>query len=508
MFKSAQNGRVSLHPHTALGVDIGTTNTKVVVVEIGGSGAVREVRRHVVPTPDEGAGLRDAVLGAIATVTVDVAHPILAVGIASMAETGAVIDRRGNPLGGLLRWNDGDSRLADELVTSAGAAELYAATGVPDAAKTPSVHWLRLLRDGDPRIADARWCGVADLIALTLTGSWVTDHTLAARTLGYRSTPLGTAPHRTFDVDLLALGGLTPDRMPEVLEPGSPAGALTREAALATGLTAGIPVFIAGHDHAVGAWAAGTRDTGDAANSVGTAEALYRVSATPIQREAARRAGMSLARTVDGAHESLLAGNRTAGALVEWAFRTIFPNADRRTTFASAALASPGWSGEPLVLPFLGGRQSPAPDRSATIRVVDRAGAASALPTDHGAALVAILGGLVLQLAWMDATQDDVLGAPRASALRVLGGPGAANDAWWTLKQAIVPGNLSRVDAAEPVATGAALLATRAITGISPTLPSSTPTDLAPGASRRLGDTALLRDFVAAATRQKEEETT
>jgi xylulokinase len=221
---------------------------------------------------------------------------------------------------------------------------------------------------------------------------------------------------------------------------------------------------------------------------------------------------MSVARTVDGRHESLVAGNPTAGALVEWAFQTIWPGADREAIQAAAAQIAGSLSGDVLVLPFLRGRQSPAPDPRAVFRVVDRAGETASLPADAGEALVAVLGGLVLQLAWMDAAQSVVLGAPRASGLRVIGGPGAADGAWWSLKQAILPGGLTRVDAAEPVALGAALLAARSVTGLEPVLPGRASPSRTSADAELLSDTALLNnaellnDYVAAATRATEKE--
>jgi xylulokinase len=498
---------VTPHHHVALGIDIGTTNTKVVLVEVDGA-FPRELRRLSVPTPGDGAALRDAVFRAIETLTRSGGDRIEAVGIASMAETGSLIDGAGEPLGGLLRWNDGvdgaDGAVTD-LVSSVGPAALYEATGVPAPAKTPVAHWLKLRRAEHPALATARWGGVADLIALALTGRLVTDHTLAARTMAYRSTPLGEALPTSFDPDLSSLGGFSPDRLPDVLTPGSPAGVVSAEAAQRTGLASGIPVVIAGHDHAVGAWAAGARADGQAANSVGTAEAIFRVSGAPIPREAARRAGMSVARTIDGSHESLLAGNPTAGALVEWAFQTIFPMEPREETLAAAAAAASTWAGEPLVLPYLRGRQAPHPDPQAVFRVVDRAGATASLPTGAGDALAAILGGLVLQLAWLEAAQNEVVGVSTgagAGVLHVLGGPGAANDAWWTLKRRIVPLELRRVESSEPVAVGAAMFATHSATGVSPALRSvpanaaaSVPVDRPP---------ALLADFIAAAAAARE----
>ena len=73
--------------------------------------------------------------------------------------------------------------------------------------------------------------------------------------------------------------------------------------------------------------------------------------------------------------------------------------------------------------------------------------------------------------------------------------PGAANGAWWRLKQRFVPGALRRVDAAEPVATGAAMLAAHRVAGLTTSLPLRS-ADSAASA----GDPALLDAFVRAAT--------
>ena len=168
-----------------------------------------------------------------------------------------------------------------------------------------------------------------------------------------------------------------------------------------------------------------------------------------------------------------------------------------------------------VLLPYLRGRQSPQPDTAATLHLVDLAGgelaSLAAIPSaaagtsstsgasrtslaDPAATLTAVLAGLALQLAWMDAAQTRLAG-PRHPELVLLGGPGAANGAWWRLKQRVVPGTLRRVDAAEPVATGAAMLAAHRVAGLTTTLPLRS-ADSAASA----GDPALLDAFVRAAT--------
>jgi len=498
MFRSEQNRDVTPAPSAALGVDVGTTNTKVVLAVFGD--VVTEVRTVTVPTPSGGSALQAVVLGAIREVAADSPHPIAALGVAAMGETGSLTGPDGEPRGDLLRWTEGDTATADRLVATAGAEALYGATGVPAPRKSPLVHWLRLTEEQDARLPGARWLGADALVISCLTGEAVTDHTLAARTMAYR-LPAPDAPLAdAFDADLLALAGLAPDRFPRVVRPGAIAGTLTAAAAAALGLPQGLPVVAAGHDHAVGAWAAGAREPGDAADSVGTAEALLRIVDT-VSREDARRQGMSIGRSIDGRHETLLAGNPTAGALVEWAFAELLPGTDRHDVLEQAcALADAPV--EAFMLPYLRGRQSPAPDVSQTLRLIHlgaRSEPSVGRIADPAAALTAVLTGLVLQLAWMDAAQTALTG-PRRAELAVLGGPGAANGAWWRLKQRILPGTLHRVDAAEPVATGAAALAAHRVTGLTTSLPLSSADSAA-----STGDPALLDAFVQAATHPSKE---
>src|SRR5687767_7346862 len=111
-----------------LGIDLGTTNTKVALVVIGASGLhVRAVASA--PTPGPGA-LKGVLLALIGEVLAG-SPPPDAIGIASMAETGVPLDGTGAPLGPWVRWNAHHAGAeADALAARLGWAELVAATGV------------------------------------------------------------------------------------------------------------------------------------------------------------------------------------------------------------------------------------------------------------------------------------------------------------------------------------------------------------------------------------------
>lgn len=451
-----------------LGVDVGTTNTKAALVQVtpGGDPAVRELAVASTPTPDDARELLAGV-GAVVRQVLDrwPDRPPAAVGIASMAETGVPLDRDGAPLTGLLRW-DGHRAGAQAagLVRTHGAEALFAATGVRAGAKVPLATWAWLADQG---VRLHHWAGAADLVALALSGRLVTDHTLAGRTMAYRVTGrLATA----FDASLLDAVGLRPEQLPEVVPadavaarvvagvpvgPSSVAGSLQVE-----GLPPGTPVVVAGHDHAVGAWAAGARRPGTRGDSLGTAEAVLTTLETVPTPAPVARAGMSWVRTPAGGH-GLQAGSSSAGAMLDWLEQHV---ASRPDALREAARLAP--ADRLVVLPYPTGRQTPSPDPAAAVRVVDldgrdlEPGQIRELGSrEPGRLAHAVLLGVCLQARWMLDEQTRLGGTRATGPLLVLGGAARSVDAWARTKQRVTPDGVAWVLPREPVATGAALLA-------------------------------------------------
>lgn len=442
----------------SLGVDVGSTNLKVALVEIEDGRAPRTRPRAVLaePTPSVGSAVVDRALALVHAALEAVDTPPACVGIASMAETGVPLDADDRPLGDLVRWDlrrgQNDAEAVSRLLT---AAALFRATGVRPSGKVPLVAWRHLRRtDSERWAALRRWAGAADLVGLALTGELVTDHTLAGRTGAYRLPDADGSMATTFDPDLLDVAGLRPEQLPRVATPDQPPPGTPAQVA---GLPPGTPVVVAGHDHAVGAWAAGVRRPGDVADSVGTAEALVRVLGTRPDPDAVLSTGMSLGRTVAGDFDVLVAGSSSAGAMV----------ATEEARLAAAGLLGPGRSfaalleaaadrGGPapaFLLPYLNGRQCPAPDPHACPRLF---GPVTTDPVDRVGAL---LDGLCLHARWMHSAQCDLAGAPSDAPVRALGRPVAAGSPWLRVKAAVGPAALRTVAEPEPVAVGAALLA-------------------------------------------------
>lgn len=480
-----QHGAVtSPQPIIGLGIDVGSTNTKVTAVEVGDPdvGPVTTRFTLTTPTAPDADGVRVAVVRLLDQAADRLPAPPAAIGIASVAETGCPLDRDGSPSGPWLRWQDLSARPdADQLAAEVGAAALFAATGVRCSPKPALVVWRHLRRTRPEAFVQMRyWAGVADWVHLVLTGDLRTDHTLAGRTGAYRLPPAGAPLPPGIDTDLASLAGVGLEQLPTVALPGSRPATLRHE--IVPALT-GVPVVVAGHDHQVGAWAAGVRRPGEVADSIGTAEAVVTVVDRVPDRAAVAAQGMSLVRTAQGGHEAVQAGSPSAGGFLQW-WADRFADGDPDAVFGSA---DPGSSPSGMtVLPYPAGRQCPEPDPEAR----------AVVPV--GAPPIAALEALALHAEWMLQVQLGLAGQSR-TGVTLIGEPPRRTPAWGRLKASLSRTPLREVTADQPVAAGAALLALVRTGAVAadlslPTMPVRPLPDPAPA-----GMVAAYERFVAAA---------
>ncbi|HWM02334.1 MAG TPA: FGGY-family carbohydrate kinase [Actinophytocola sp.] len=439
------------------GVDVGTTNCKVGVFAPDGSAVAVRCR----PTSSDAFALVAGVLEDLRR-CLDGRRP-LAVGITGVAEGGVALDADLRPMGPLFWWHDRrPAGAARRLAQQCGRAELFHRTGVDISAKTPLALWCWLGDLNRIRV----WVGVAELVTTALCGKPLTDRTLPGRT--------GAFDQRAgrYDEDLLALAGIRPEQLPE------PRGVGAARCVLRTGT----PVVVAGHDHLVAAYAAGAREPGQVADSLGTAEAVVTITRTPPTDDAAGT-GISWNRTADGEHWALVSGYPGAGRLVEWlrarcggdfgALDALAENVERPTGV--------------VVLPYLDGRAAPAPDAGRGMSV-------RGLTAAHGMPdlVVAVFEGAACHGRWMAEVQarhaDTVLGAVTA-----FGGPSRSR-AWMSLKAHVLPGPVRRLRTADAACLGAAALAGRAV-GVG--MPVATSEELPRGDALAERYEIMYRDFLS-----------
>ncbi|MFI6678560.1 L-fuculokinase [Kribbella sp. NPDC050470] len=413
---------------TWIGVDVGTTNLKVCRVpgRAGPAVVVRSVR-----TPDDAGELQDAVRRLVGELSDR--ERVEGIGISGMAETGVPLDRDLQPLTKLITWRDQPGvEQAEQLRAEVGPEELYARTGLRLSAKLPVVTWRWL---GDTLARTRLWAGAPDLVLAALTGTYAMHLTHAQR--------LGVLDLRTrqWDPDLLAYGGL--DHLPPLVEPMTVA-AIT---------PAGVPVVLCGHDHLVGAWAAGVREPGQVADSLGTAEAIITPSPAPVLDDVLRQQGISTGWYVDGQHGCAISGNGAAGGLVEQRLAAL----DRGYPWLNAVLDEVESPSERVIAPYPQGRQAPAPDPASTYDVLR--------PVDDPAEeMRALVDALSFHARWMAEEQTRLLGIPWRSTV-AFGGPVRLGG--WMRRKALASGGreFAVLDGEATAAEGAARMAAEVVTG-------------------------------------------
>ncbi len=416
-----------------LGLDVGSSRIKGALV--AGTGEIRYSATAATPFSPSAEGVDmsvDALRNALARVLAGMGRDrerVAGVGIAGMAESGVPFDARHRPLGPIIAWHDPRGAEAVERLTAHFGDDLALRIGqrLRTVSSVAKLGWVLAHADRPPR----RWLGVPELCLFELSGTQLTEHSLAARTGCYDVTTRDYLPEVA---DVLGLPG---DAFPPVRPAGEAMGRVSDAGAAWSGLPRGVPVTIAGHDHLAGAEGVAAAED-DLVNSVGTAETvLRRCRQLPdIERSLALRLAVTV--RPGGTEWVVLAGAARAGPILDAVARTL------GRTHAD--------------LDELAGRAAAGPDIDVdALRAAAAAGAEPQLPPGSPGE---VWNGLLLALATRTAAAADRLTELLGPSHRmVVFGGGSVSDPWLRAKARSLRLPLRRATAGEAVARGAAITA-------------------------------------------------
>lgn len=240
-----------------LAIDAGTGSCRAVLFDLDGTQVAMAQREYSHPEAPGVPGsqvfetdrnwelvcacVRDA-LGRADADAADVA----AVSATSMREGMVLYDSSGREIWACPNVDSRASKEAAELVESGAAAEIYARAGDWVSITAPA-RFLWLARNEPEIFASIAHVGMlGDWILTRLSGAFVTDASLGS------SSGMFELAERDWSDRVLEICGLERDVFPSVVESGSVVGAVTPEAAAATGLRAGTPVVAGGADTQLG----------------------------------------------------------------------------------------------------------------------------------------------------------------------------------------------------------------------------------------------------------------
>ena len=436
-----------------LAIDLGTSSVKALVVdqrgEIIGRGGATYPTHHPSPGFDEQEvdDWFDATIAATATArrfARDIA--IQAVSVTGQMHGTVLFDEHNQSLGHAIVWSD--LRAADDLDTLEQALpdDLRSRIGGPVATgyQVASLHWLRRHR---PR-AWARIRKVLlpkDALVMLLTGIAATDPSDAA------STGLFDAERGQWDGAILDALALNPEWLPPILPCGTPIGLLAPEAAEALGLSAGIPVIVAGGDAPVAAVGTGVTSERSALVVLSTGAQILRPSTAYAPDPGGRWHTWPAAVPGDGnVGWNRIGAVLNSGRAVSWIHGMIGGSGTVRELVDTATLA-PAGADSLLFLPYLAGERSPILDphaRGAFIGLTDRHGPAHLVR--------AVLEGVTFSIA--DA-MDHFSREEAPPAMIHLGGGGSSAPVWRQIVADVIGAPIQTSDLTDTSAFGAARIA-------------------------------------------------
>ena len=431
-----------------LGVDLGTTATKVIAVDQRARVLFGAEHGYPLRTTPSGEATHDPLqvleaallaLREVAAWCVQSGVDVVALSLTGAMHTLLAVDADGEPLTGSLSW--ADNRATEQTARLRGTAEgtaLHRITGTPIHPFAP-LSKLAWFSQHHPDLASsARWCGLKDFIGLRLTGRFATEHSSGS------GTGLMDVHRLAWHPESLAFAGVTAAQLPELLAPTDSAP-LT---AVVPGLPVGLPVVMGGGDGPMANLGVGAVAPGVAALSLGTSGALRVVRDQPGVDERGRVFCYAI-----GEGLWVLGGAISNGGVVaQWAAETF--GVDVSALLDEAAAVPVGANGL-VALPYLLAERAPwwDPDPRATLVGLRR---------EHGRAEItrALVEGVGQQLALvLDGVRST---GARVDSIRVTGGA-FRNDLWATVLASAFGMELELADDSEGSGVGAALIAWRAL---------------------------------------------
>ena len=441
----------------ALGLDVGTTSLKGLVIDEHGQVLATASRDYPLSRPHPGWSQQDPEAWWQAAVAVcrelTAQNPaISAIGLSGQMHGSVLLDETGAVLTPAILWNDQRSAAeCDDIVRLTGGRIVDWTLNPPRTAFTATkILWVRKhLPEVYAQVAALLL--PKDYIRFRLSGARVIDVTDASGTnvLDVRA--------RRWSRDALSALDIPEHWLPDVVESPDESGRVTAEAAAATGLAAGTPIVGGGADQAAAAIGNGVTRPGVLSITLGTSGVVYAQLEKPMLDPSG--AFHTFCHAVPGTWQ-MMAGVLSAGGSFQW-YRDVVgaidaEAAERQGGDGFAAIAAgieevPAGADGLVFLPYLTGERSPHNDpeaRGAWIGLTSR--------HDRRHLARAVIEGVCYALRDL-VDLIDRLGVPIAE-VRVSGG-GAKGGTWLSVLADVLGRPVMATHTPDASAYGAAALA-------------------------------------------------
>lgn len=438
-----------------IGIDIGTTNTKLCLFR---TPDFKCIYKYTFLTPKESFNnesnfqINDIYSGIkkglkIISSKVKYIEEIKNISVASVGEAGVIIDANGETIGPCITWYD--TRTSDqlqEIKTNISSEEIYDITGVPPHTNysLSKILWLRE-NYSNKFNKFHKWLCIAEYIVFKLTGCIYSEYSLASRTMVF------DLKNKKWSDRIISATGLNRNIFPQIIGAGQQVGTILKSISEETGLSDKTTVSIGGHDHMCGAIAAGLDSDNGLLNSTGTTEGILALTNEPKINNDFFRYNLSNGIYVLDQYYTIFASLPAAGLTIEWYAKNILnePSIDKSICMLESIAE---YKHDIIFIPHL--RGSGPPYRSINSKCLLYGIRENSKSLDI---LYAIFEGLCFELKNLIDSMEELL-LKKYSSVKVIGSA-CKNPFWLQLKADILNKEIISYKADEAVAKGAAILA-------------------------------------------------
>ncbi|TWW02441.1 gluconokinase [Chitinophaga pinensis] len=347
-----------------IGVDLGTSSTKVIAVRQDGKVMAHSQQEYTITQPEPGHSEQDpdvilqAVKNGIRSVATIMKDPPAAVSFSTAMHSVMAMDSTGKALTPLIIWADNRSQpVADRLRSTPLAASLHQQSGTPVHAMSPlcKIIWWK---EEAPEIFGAAACfiGIKEYIFYHFFGRYITDHSTAS------ATGLFNIHELKWNTASLNEAGITAAQLPELVSSNSIIDGLLETAAQELGIPANTRFIAGASDGCLAQLGSNALDKGHATLTIGTSGAVRMAIDQPLTDPE----GRLFTYVLTPGHFVTGGAINNGGVVLQWYLDSFLQSATEKPLHVDAglqqALSTPAGAEGLLCLPYLHGERAPVWD--------------------------------------------------------------------------------------------------------------------------------------------------
>ncbi len=271
-----------------LSIDLGTSNIKGAIYNLDGVEIAFKSIEYDLFTPSKDIVENDvrkywkALKNIIHCLILEVrgrVDNIIAVSTTSQGETIVPVDKKGEPLCNAIVWLDSRTKKeAVEISKDFDQYKMFTLTGNPEVSPSWPATRIKWFKKNKPEIfvKTYKFLIIEDYIAFKLTGNYFGEASV------YNSSFYYDFVNSKYIEPMLSYLDITPEKLPEIVRPGTCIGNITEEASKQTGLNTRTKVIMGAMDQICGAIGSGNIEKGLISETTGTAFAMVVSIAKPI----------------------------------------------------------------------------------------------------------------------------------------------------------------------------------------------------------------------------------